>query len=231
MKIIILNLLLTFSFCFSQGQKVNPKITYDYLSGFENWKLILNSDNTFIFTTNQLFRPDTSVRGAGTFLRTDTSLQFYCDTATVNEKHLFKTTYSNEQAIVQSGKLVAKNQIVDFKNVMRLVYDTSKFSENIQATYYRGDGKGAFFVTLLSDRTYKISESVHGNDEHTEVGKWDIKNEKIIFKHSGKYSSRLDEFGGPKAFYFTDNFLVGKKKISQKEETYYYFTKIPLDWY
>ncbi len=231
MKIIILNLLLTFSFCFSKGQKVNSKITYDYLSGFENWKLILNSNNTFILTANQLFRPDTSVRGAGIFLRTGTSLQFYCDSASVNEKYLFKTTYSNEQAIVQSGEFVAKNQIVDFKNVMRLVYDTSKFSENIQATYYRGDGKWSFYVTLLSDRTYKISESVHGNDEHTEVGKWDNKNGKIIFKHPGKYSSRLNKFGRPKAFYITNNFLVGKKKIGQKEETYYYFTKVPLDWY
>ena len=231
MKVIVLHLLLAFSFCFSNGQKVNTKITYDYLSGFENWKLILHSNNTFILTTNQLFRPDTSVRAAGTFLRTATSVQFYCDTATVLEKHLVETTYSNEQAIVQSGKFVVENQIVGFKNVMRLVYDTSKFSENILATYYRGDGKWSFYVTLLSDRTYTISESVHGNDEHTEVGKWYSKNEKIIFKHAGKYTSRLNEFGRPKAFYFTNNFLVGKKKISQKEETYYYFTKVPFDWH
>lgn len=231
MKIIFLNLLLTFSGCFLQAQKVNSKITYDYLTVFDRWKLILNTDNTFYLTTNQLFWADTTIRAEGTFLKTDTYLQFLCDTTTVKEKHLLNSNYSNEQIIVSSGRFSATKEVVNFKSDLRRVYDTSRFSENVVATYYRGDGKWSLMITILNNKTYKISESVHAFEEYTETGKWRIERGTILFTPINKKSNPLTKFSDQMSFYFSDDFLIGRKKTGQGQETHYYFVKVPNDWY
>jgi hypothetical protein len=230
MKISFLSLAISFLFSIVQGQNAPRKITYDYLALFERWKLILGSDNHFSLTTNAIFWPDTSVLLTGTFIRSDTSLHFICDTTKIKYRYLDMGHVTNKEIIGQSRAASATKQTIDFKNVMRQVYDTLKFSDNLVATYFRGDGAWSCIITLLADMTYTVSESVHGDVEHSEKGRWSIKRGVLKFIPSDKASHWLNGYGNPNSFYYTNDFLIGTKRINQEMEIHYYFVKVPIGW-
>ena len=230
MKVIFISIWLSLGIISAQGQKQSKKITYDYLTLFERWKIILNNNNSFILTTNSIFWPDTSITAAGIFTKGDTTIQFYCDTSILQFKTLLKGDNTNEEVIAQSRAFKGTKGVINFKNVLRRVYDTSVFSNSIIATYYRGDGTWTCTITLFENKTYEISESVHGNVEHSEKGRYLIKDDILIFMPSKKNSDWLDKYGNPKSFYFSSDFIVGHKRIDNEQETHYYFTKAPTDW-
>jgi hypothetical protein len=230
MKVFFISICLTFVTISAHGQKHSKKITCDYLTLFERWKLILNNDNSFILTTNSIFWPDTSITATGIFTKDGTTIQFYCDTSILQFKTLLKGDNTNEEVIAQSRAFKLTNRVINFKNVLRRVYDTLVFSSNIVATYYRGDGKWTCTITLFKNKTYEISESVHGNVEHSEKGQYLIKDDILIFTPSKKKSDWLTKYGNPKSFYFSSDFIVGHKRIDQEQETHYYFIKAPTDW-
>src|SRR5688500_9740090 len=103
MKVVFLFLCMTLSFIYVQAQKKPKKTTYDYLTLFERWKLIISPDS-FALTTNQLFWPDTSITAIGTFSRTDTSLLFNCDTTEFGYESLYIGNGTNFEVIGGQSK-------------------------------------------------------------------------------------------------------------------------------
>jgi hypothetical protein len=192
MKVAITFLMLliwTSAFC----QNKVTKRTYDYLTLFERWKLISKTDKSFVLTTNDLFWADTAITISGKLINEDTSVQFLVDTSAVKNKFLLRRKVTNEQLIAQGDKLSSFKHFILFKNALRRVYNTSAFSTTIHGTYYRGDGKWTNQITLNKDNTYKISESVHANEEYTETGKWNYENGFVMFVPNAKSAKWLNK--------------------------------------
>lgn len=224
-KNLLISLLVLVCFA-SKAQEKNTSLTYDYLNLFEKWKLVITQDGTFSVTTNSLFWPDTSHYITGKILRTDSTIKFACDTSKLLYKSLLKGKFGNEELIAQGNTFLNKTEVIDFKNVMRRIYDTSIFSTNLAGKYYRGDGKWSCIIALNANNTYEVSESVHGDEEYNEKGKWKVTGNNIAFYPEKKKLHWLEKYGKKKKFYISEDFLIGKNG-----NTFYYFTKTPLDWW
>ncbi len=230
MKIYFILICLIIGITSVQGQKKSKKITCDYLIITERWKLKLNNDCSFILTTNSIFRPDTSITASGTYSMNDTTIHFNCDTSIFQFKDLLERDKYNYEVIAQSREFYRTKQVISFRNALRRVYDTSVFSNTVVATYYRGDGVWTCTITLFDNDTYAISESVHGIEERSEQGRYEIKRDVLTFSPVLKKSNWLNRYGNPKSFYISTDFIVGHKRIDSKQEIHYYFVKAPSDW-
>lgn len=219
-------LLWTSAFC----QKQSAKKSYDYLTGFEQWKLVVSKDSSFILSTNQLFWPDTSILLTGKIMKHETLIQFITDTAKLKDKEVFKQVSIAKQFVTQNEKVAFFKNFILFKNALRQAYNKHHFSSTMHGNYYRGDGKWTNLITLNKDNTYKISESVHGEEEYTEIGKWEYKKNFIRFMPAKRSAKWLTKYSDKRRFFITDNFLIGHLKVNKTNETYFYFCKEPIEY-
>lgn len=212
---------------FSQSKAA--KKTYDYLTVFERWKVIVKPNDSFVLTTNQIFWPDTSIIANGKIVKHSDITHFVTDTASLEDKFLLKMKITNEQRIAQSDRFSSFRDFIFFKNVLRRVYDTSSFSTTAFGTYYRGDGKWSNLITLNADSTYSISESVHAMKEYEETGKWRYANGFVTFLPKQKGDRWLNKYSTNRKFYLTEDFLIGRSVTSTASETFFYFSKEPFE--
>ncbi len=217
------------------SQKVDTIRLYNFESEADKWRLKLLSNNTFSLTSDFPFASNTKeIVLNGLCIKSDTTIQFICDTAKVKNKNLLADglkQFSNIPAIGQ-GQIFRKEMNYFIPN--HIIYpldDSFIVPDNLFASYYRGDGFGSHILELKGDHTYKFTQHTC-MDNSSEEGTWTESNNIITLTPPTKEWTMLDWVTSNRQLFVDANFLIGKKTFMTNKttitETYFYLSKQAL---
>ena len=214
MKFALIFILTQFLIFLCYSQRIDTIRVYNFESPADNWRIKLLPNNTFSITSAIPFASNTKeIILKGSYLKSDTTLKFICDTSRVKNKNLLSDRvkkFSNLPYIGQ-GQTFRKEKNYFIPN--HIVYDLDDSSEvpnNLFASYYRGDGLGSHVLEIRRDHTYKFTQHTCVNNSYEE-GTWTEKNNIITLTPPKKEWTMLDWVTSNKQFFVNTNFLIGKK--------------------
>ncbi len=192
-------------------------------------------NNTFNITSDFPFASNTKeVILKGSYLKSDTTLQFICDTSRVKNKNLLSNRikkFSNLPYIAQGEAFRNEGNYFIPNHIVYDLDDSSEVPNDLFASYYRGDGFGSHVLEIRKDHTYKFTQHTCMDNSYEE-GTWTENNNVITLIPPRQDWTMLDWVTSNKQFYVDTNFLIGKKTIKNSKttitESYFYLSKQPL---